>query len=50
MVEIWDGYFRDGTRANIDLIRGDVLPDGILSSGMRSSCSAYGWRLFTYEA
>ena len=29
MVEIWDGYFRDGTRANIDLIRGNVLPDGI---------------------
>lgn len=28
-MEIWDGYFRDGTRANIDLIRGKVLPDGI---------------------
>lgn len=29
MMEFWDGYFRDGTRANIDLIRGDVLPDGL---------------------
>lgn len=29
MMEIWDGYFRDGTRANIDLVRGDILPDGL---------------------
>lgn len=28
-MEVWDGYFRDGTRANIDLIRGEVLPDGL---------------------
>ena len=28
MMEIWDGYFRDGTRAGIDLIRGDLVPDG----------------------
>ncbi|BBK76717.1 DNA mismatch repair protein MutT [Clostridium butyricum] len=28
-MEIWDGYFRDGTRANIDLVRGDILPDGL---------------------
>lgn len=26
-MEVWDGYFRDGTRANIDLVRGTVLPD-----------------------
>ena len=29
MMEVWDGYFRDGTPANIDLIRGTVLPDGL---------------------
>ncbi|KQB77613.1 NUDIX hydrolase [Clostridium butyricum] len=29
MMEIWGGYFRDGTRANIDLVRGDILPDGL---------------------
>lgn len=28
-MEVWDGYFRDGTPANIDLIRGTVLPDGL---------------------
>jgi 8-oxo-dGTP pyrophosphatase MutT (NUDIX family) len=28
-MEIWDGYFRDGTHANIDLIRGDIIPNGI---------------------
>lgn len=28
-MEVWDGYFRDGTRANIDLIRGEVLPEGL---------------------
>ena len=28
-MEVWDGYFRDGTHANIDLIRGTVLPDGL---------------------
>ena len=28
-MEIWDGYFRDGTLANIDLIRGEELPEGI---------------------
>ncbi|WP_066718667.1 NUDIX hydrolase [Clostridium sp. Marseille-P299] len=28
-MEVWDGYFRDGTRANIDLVRGTVLPDGL---------------------
>jgi 8-oxo-dGTP diphosphatase len=29
MMEVWDGYFRDGTPANIDLIRGTVLADGL---------------------
>lgn len=29
MMEICGGYFRDGTRANIDLVRGDILPDGL---------------------
>lgn len=28
-MEVWDGYFRDGIHANIDLIRGTVLPDGL---------------------
>ncbi len=28
-MEIWDGYFRDGTPANVDLIRGEKLPKGI---------------------
>ncbi len=28
-MEIWDGYFKDGTLANIDLIRGKVIPSGI---------------------
>ena len=28
-MEIWDGYFRDGTLANIDLVRGEEIPDGL---------------------
>ncbi len=28
-MEILDGYFKDGTLANIDLIRGRVIPNGI---------------------
>ena len=28
-MEIWDGYFRDGTHANIDLIREDILPNDL---------------------
>jgi len=28
-MEIWDGYFRDGTPANVDLTRGEKLPKGI---------------------
>lgn len=28
-MEIWDGYFRDGTCANRDVIRGEALPDGV---------------------
>ena len=28
-MEIWDGYFRDGTLANVDLIRGEQIPSGI---------------------
>lgn len=28
-MEIWDGYRADGTLAGCDLIRGDVIPDGI---------------------
>lgn len=28
-MEIWDGYFRDGTRANIDLVRETFVPDGL---------------------
>lgn len=28
-MEIWDGYYRDGRLANIDLIRGEVIPEGL---------------------
>lgn len=28
-MEIWDGYFRDGTPANVHIIRGEKLPKGI---------------------
>lgn len=28
-MEVWDGYFRDGKLANIDLIRERVIPDGL---------------------
>lgn len=28
-MEIWDGYFREGTLANIDLVRGEEIPDGL---------------------
>ena len=28
-MEVWDGYFRNGTPANIDLIRGELVPDGL---------------------
>lgn len=28
-MEIWDGYFRDGTLAGKDLIRGENIPDGL---------------------
>lgn len=28
-MEIWDGYYKDGTPANIDLIRGEIIPDGL---------------------
>ena len=28
-MEIWDGYFKDGALANIDLVRGEPVPDGL---------------------
>lgn len=28
-MEIWDGYFIDGTLANCDLVRGEPIPDGL---------------------
>ncbi|MEE0060717.1 MAG: NUDIX hydrolase [Acutalibacteraceae bacterium] len=28
-MEIWDGYFKDGTLANQDLIRGEKIPKGL---------------------
>lgn len=28
-MEIWDAYYRDGTLAGIDLIRGQAVPDGL---------------------
>ena len=29
LMEIWDGYNRDGKLANVDVIRGDLLPAGL---------------------
>lgn len=29
MIEVWDGYYRDGTLANIDLVRGEIIPEGL---------------------
>ena len=28
-MEIWDGYLEDGSLAGIDLVRGEMIPDGI---------------------
>ena len=28
-MEIWDGYYRDGTLANMDLVRGEEIPEGL---------------------
>ena len=28
-MELWDGYFKDGTKANVTLIRGNAIPKGI---------------------
>ena len=28
-MELWDGYFKDGTLAGIDLIRGEPIPEGL---------------------
>ena len=28
-MEIWDGYLKDGTLANKDLIRGEKIPNGL---------------------
>ncbi len=28
-MEIWDGYFKDGTLADVDLVRGGPIPDGL---------------------
>lgn len=28
-MEIWDGYYEDGMLANVDLIRGNAIPDGL---------------------
>ena len=28
-MEIWDGYYRDGSLANADLIRGEEIPQGL---------------------
>ncbi len=28
-MEIWDGYFRDGTPAETDLVRGQPIPEGL---------------------
>ncbi len=28
-MELWDGYRRDGTLAGIDLVRGEIVPEGL---------------------
>ncbi len=28
-MEIWDGYLKDGTLANVDLVRGEPIPEGL---------------------
>ena len=28
-MEIWDAYFKDGTPAGVDLIRGEKVPEGL---------------------
>lgn len=28
-MKIWDGYYKDGTLANIDLVRGEIIPEGL---------------------
>ena len=28
-MEIWDGYYRDGTPADTELVRGEPIPDGL---------------------
>lgn len=28
-MELWDGYFRDGTLAGVDLVRGEPIPEGL---------------------
>ena len=28
-MEIWDGYLKDGTPANQDLVRGEPIPNGL---------------------
>ncbi len=29
MIEIWDGYLKDGSLANVDLVRGEPIPVGL---------------------
>ena len=28
-MEIWDAYLRDGTKAGVDLVRGEPIPEGL---------------------
>lgn len=28
-MEIWDGYYRDGTLAGVDIVRGEPIPEGL---------------------
>ena len=28
-MELWDGYQRDGTLARVDLVRGEIVPEGL---------------------
>lgn len=45
-MEIWDGYWEDGSLANIDLVRGEPIPNGIYHMVCEILSSPYRRRLF----
>ncbi|MCD8089192.1 MAG: NUDIX domain-containing protein [Clostridiales bacterium] len=38
-MEIWDGYYKDGTLAGVDLVRGEKIPEGLY----HIACEALVW-------